>query len=207
MRSFRCWIRDSPAAHGKDHLWLQAVPTQPLDTQHQHGSPCCTLWKSPWRSRWIWPKGSCSPQRAQAAEGSWWETQPHGEITGADFLAGLGYVGDTHWSSLFLKDCTTWKGLRWRNLWRSAFCGRDHTLEHGRSVRSMEQHGSVMNWLQPPFPIAPHHSVRERWGGVEKGRKEGNEGVKVRLEVERVSTVNTCCFFSPPFSSFYSNCQ
>ncbi|GAB0209457.1 hypothetical protein GRJ2_003411400 [Grus japonensis] len=50
--------------------------------------------------------------RAHDGAGSWQELQPVERAhAGASFLAGpVTLWGNPHWTSLFLKDCTLWKG-------------------------------------------------------------------------------------------------
>ncbi|RMC16118.1 hypothetical protein DUI87_08327 [Hirundo rustica rustica] len=58
-------------------------------------------------------KGNCDPMGAHAAEGSWQDLRPCGERSPPwSRFAGrtCDPVGDPHWSRLFLKDCTLWKG-------------------------------------------------------------------------------------------------
>ena len=94
-------------------------------------------------------------------------------------------VGDPQWNSLFLKDCTPWKGptleqfvkndSHRRNSWRTVSRGRDPTLEQGKTVRSPppEEEGAAETTCDEltatpiPYPL--------RCSGRGGGRKIGNE--------------------------------
>jgi len=59
-------------------------------------------------------KNAMIPWEAPARAGSWQELWPYGERSPCwSRFAGRAcdLEGDTHWSSLFLKDCTPWDGL------------------------------------------------------------------------------------------------
>jgi len=60
------------------------------------------------------PEGDCDTVGSQALEQAPARTcgpMERGAHAGAGFLAGLcNPLGDPRWSSLFLKDCTLWKG-------------------------------------------------------------------------------------------------
>jgi len=90
----------------------QAVPLQPmgihsgadLHLQPMQGTPC--------QSRWMHLKKAVTPWEAHTRAGSWQDLWTHGErIPCWSRFAGrtCDPVGDPHWSSLFLKDCTPWK--------------------------------------------------------------------------------------------------
>jgi len=79
--------------------------------------PTCSLGRTPHHSRWM-PKGGSGPDGSTrwskflaGPVDPWREMSPHGSR-----FAGRTYtpLGNTHWSSLFLKDvkdCSPWEGL------------------------------------------------------------------------------------------------
>ncbi|KAK4824615.1 LOW QUALITY PROTEIN: hypothetical protein QYF61_016921 [Mycteria americana] len=73
-------------------IMRQAVPLQPVQV-HGGGDITCSLWRTPRRSRWM-PEGGCDPVGSLC-----WSRVPAGPVD-----------QDLCWSSLFLKDCTPWKG-------------------------------------------------------------------------------------------------
>ncbi|OPJ82779.1 hypothetical protein AV530_008539 [Patagioenas fasciata monilis] len=90
----------------------QVIPLQPMDTTTPEQTPTLQLEDPPYRTRWM-PKGGCDPWRAHAGAGSWQDLQPCGKRSpGWNRFAGrtCDRMGDPHWSSLFLKDCTPWNG-------------------------------------------------------------------------------------------------
>jgi len=112
-RCSRCRSRDfSPAACGEDHGEADCAPAA-------HGGP---RW-----SRWMCLKEAVTPWGAHAGAGSCQDLWPRGERSpGWSRFAerACDLVGDPCWSSLCLKDCTSWKGPM---------------LGQGKSVRRKEQ--------------------------------------------------------------------
>ncbi|PKU42182.1 hypothetical protein llap_7510 [Limosa lapponica baueri] len=70
-------------------------------------------------------------------------------------------VGDPNWSSLLLKNCTLWKDSCWRSSWMIVSCGRDPTLEQGKSVKNLspEEEGAAETacdeLIAAPIPCPP----------------------------------------------------
>ena len=103
----------------------QAVPLQPMGPTRSR-SPCCSLWRSPRWSRWMWPGGGCGPWRAPAGAGPGLELQPversprrsrgsGGELLptrGGPVLEQFAPGGWTPWYGAmweqFLKSCCLW---------------------------------------------------------------------------------------------------
>ncbi|OPJ67041.1 hypothetical protein AV530_016965 [Patagioenas fasciata monilis] len=101
------------------------------------------------------------------------ERSPHG----SRFAGRINdLMEDPRWTSLFLKDCTLWKGLtlgqfmkteanrkdpRWRSSWRTVYHGRDPMLEQGKRVRiaPLEEEGAAETTcdklLAIPIPCPP----------------------------------------------------
>jgi len=104
----------------------------------------CSLWKGPHARAGGCLKEAVTPWGARARAGSCQDLWTHRERSPRwNRFAGRACdpVGDPRWSSLFLKDCTPWKGTTlgqfvkscspwkgscWRSLWR--------TLSHGRNL-------------------------------------------------------------------------
>ncbi|PKU44323.1 suppression of tumorigenicity 5 protein isoform x4 [Limosa lapponica baueri] len=65
------------------------------------------------QSSLTWSVESCSPWTAHTGAGSWQELWPVERSPHWSRFSGRTYdpLGDAHWSSLFLKDCTPWKEL------------------------------------------------------------------------------------------------
>jgi len=89
----------------------QALPLQPMEV---HGGAYIHLQpvEDPRRSGWM-PKGGCELWEAHTGAGSCQDLWTHEErSTHWSRFAGRACdpVGDLRWSSLFLKDCTPWKG-------------------------------------------------------------------------------------------------
>jgi len=114
----------------------QAVPLQPMEVRSGADLHLQPVERTPSQSRWM-PEGGSDPVGS-----------PH-----RSKFAGRACepMGDTCWSSLFLKDCTPWKGPtlgqfynsctrakdpQWKSLWRTVSRERDPTLEQPQSVRS-----------------------------------------------------------------------
>ena len=73
----------------------------------------CSLWRTPRHSRWMCPKEAVTLWEACAGAGSWQDLWTRGERSPHwSRFAGRACdpAGDPRWSSLFLKDCTPWKG-------------------------------------------------------------------------------------------------
>ena len=165
-----CRSRDSPAAHSEDYgeagcpLAAHGGPRwcrDPLAAHGGHnaragcdpvGSPCSSRLLAgpvePWREdltldqvcqQDLWPRGG-THARAVCS----WTTAAHGR--------------DPRWRSSW-RIAPRGKDSRRRSSWRTVSCGWDLTLEQQKSVESSPWGGSnsrqksVMNWLQPPFPI------------------------------------------------------
>ncbi|GAB0183826.1 EH domain-containing protein 4 [Grus japonensis] len=91
----------------------QAVSLQPMEDDGKQISTC-SPWKTPHQSRWMHLKEAVTLWEAHAGAGFWQDLWPHGERSPRwSRFAGrtCDPVGDPWWSSLFLKDCTPWKGL------------------------------------------------------------------------------------------------
>ncbi|OPJ66508.1 hypothetical protein AV530_016553 [Patagioenas fasciata monilis] len=144
------------------------------------------------------PKGGCDPVASSCwnrpLEGpvEWWKEEPTQEqVPGR----ACDLMGDPHWSSLFLKDCTLWKGSAleqfmkkdscWRSSWRTVSCGRDPTLEQENNMRSPlhEEEGAAetmcnddeMTKSPIPHPSVPLVGEEVEKSGVKmsSGKSEG----------------------------------
>ncbi|KAK4826180.1 hypothetical protein QYF61_006042 [Mycteria americana] len=90
----------------------QAVPLQPMEV---HGGADIHLqpMRTPRWSRWMCAKEAVTLWEAHAGAGSWQDLWTHGERSPcwSRFVGrACDPVEDPCWSSLFLKDCTLWKG-------------------------------------------------------------------------------------------------
>lgn len=72
------------------------------------------------------------------------------------------------WSSLYLKDCTLWKGDSWSSSCTTAACGKD---PWGKSVRRQYQYQYKLT--TGPIPLPP----LSKWG---VSRRIGTKGLKLR---------------------------
>jgi len=132
----------------------------------------CSLWKGPHARAGGCLKESVTLWGAHTGAGSCQDLWAHGERSPhrsrfAD--RACGPVGDPCWTSLFLKDCTLWKGRAAahgkdsssRSLWRSVSHERDLMLEQGQSVRSLppkEEGAAETRCDEPtitPIPCSP----------------------------------------------------
>ncbi|KAK4832385.1 LOW QUALITY PROTEIN: hypothetical protein QYF61_022240 [Mycteria americana] len=87
----------------------QAVPLQPMVEQIS----TCSLWRTPRQSRWRPPKEVVALWEAHAGADSWQDLWTHGERSPCQSRSSgktCDLMGGPRWSSLFLKDCTLWKG-------------------------------------------------------------------------------------------------
>ncbi|GAB0204664.1 zinc finger and BTB domain-containing protein 5 [Grus japonensis] len=90
----------------------QAVPLQPMEDdgeQRFHLQPV----EDPTLEQVMAPNEAVTPWEAHAGAGSWQNLWPRGERSPHQSrFAGRTRdpMGDSCWSSLFLKDCTPWKG-------------------------------------------------------------------------------------------------
>jgi len=91
----------------------QAVPLHPWRSMVEQISSC-SLWRTPRWSRWM-PKGDCD-----SAESPHWS-----RFSGRT----CDLMGDSHWSSLFLKDCTLWKGPTLEHFMNNCILWEGPTLE------------------------------------------------------------------------------
>ncbi|GAB0185827.1 hypothetical protein GRJ2_001048000 [Grus japonensis] len=89
----------------------QAVPLQPMEVDGGadiHLQPV----EDPTPEQVEAPKGDCDPVEVHTGAGSWQDLWTCGERSPCqNRFAGrtCDPVGDPHWSSLFLKDCTLWE--------------------------------------------------------------------------------------------------
>jgi len=85
----------------------------------------------------------------------------------------------------------------WRSSWRTVSCGKDTTLEQGKTVRRKEwERQCVTNWLQPLFSLPLHPSAvggREARSEGEPKKKGGVEGRCFKI----------CFYFSLPYFDFW----
>ena len=156
-RCSRHWRRDSLAACGQDHVeagcapaahggpWWSRSPPEAHGETHTGAGGCLkdvTLWGAragggSWQE--LWTCGERSPHRSR--------------FTGRT----CDRAGNPCWNSLFLKDCTPWKGstleqfMKNCTLWEWPMmrkfvesCVRDPTLEQGKSVQRKEQQGQCV---------------------------------------------------------------
>ena len=127
----RCWSGGTPAAHGEEHGEVGCAPAA-------HGGP---WWSSyppaarggPYPRADGHPKEAVTPQRAHIGAGSWQDLWACGQTTSHwSGFAGrtCDPLGDPCWSSLFLKDCTSWKGHTLEQFVKSWSSWEEPTLEH-----------------------------------------------------------------------------
>ena len=173
-RSSRCQSRDSPAARGADPGEVGCA-LQPVEV---HGGADLHLQpvETPHQSRWV-PEGGCDPMGS-----SCWSRLPPGPVAPWREEPTLDQVC---WQGLWTHGGPTleqpvpealhpWVGPTPDSLWRTVSNGRDPTLGQGQRLRSPplrrkeRQRQSVMNWSQPPFPVA---LLCSGGGGTESGVK------------------------------------
>jgi len=170
----KCQSRDSPAARGEDHGESGCASAA-------HGGPWQSRYPPAARGRPHAGAGGCPTDavtlwRAHTGAGSWQDLWPHEERSPRrSRFAGRACdpVGDPHWSSLFLKDCTPWEAP---------------TLGQGQSVRSPphDENGAAEitsdELLATPTPRPSASLGARRWRNSEvklsPGKNKGwGEGV------------------------------
>lgn len=106
----------------------------------------------------------CAPDKGCDSIGSLWQRRllagPMGPWSEDTMLQQVCWEdlqswGDPYWSTLFLKDCTSWKGLTL--VQRIVVCGMDSPTEAEEwgalcFRRKGHQRQRMRNWLQIPFP-------------------------------------------------------
>jgi len=131
-RCLRCWSRDfSPAAHDKGHGEAGCPPAV-------RGGPwwkqisTCSLWRGPRAGADVCLKKAVILWRARAGAGSWQDLWTRGERSPRrSRFAGRACdpMGEPRWSSLCLKDCTTWEGSMLGQFMKSCSLWEGLTLE------------------------------------------------------------------------------
>jgi len=145
----------------------------------------CSPWKGPHTGTGGCLKEAVTPWGVGAGAGSCQDLQTRRERSPRrSRFAGRACdpMGDPHWSSLFLKDCTSWKGPTLGQFVKSCSPWEGLTLEQGQSVRSPppEEEGEAdttcveLTTTPIPHPPAPLEGRRERKIGSKV--KPGNEG-------------------------------
>lgn len=114
------WSRHEPAA------WEGALDGAEMHQESMMEQRCtCSLGRRPcWRQEDV-PRGGSGPGEAHPGSGPWqkpWREEPVVQQVCCD------PVGDPHWSSLFLKDCTLWQEDTWKN-----------TLRQGKRMRRRKE--------------------------------------------------------------------
>jgi len=120
-----------PLQLGMKTMVRQVVPLQSMDVHVEADIQLYPVEGTPHRSRWM-PEGGCDPWGARAGAGSWQDLQTHGESSPRRTrFAGRACDPVEHpcWSSLFLKDCTSWEGPTLGQFVKSCSPWEELTLE------------------------------------------------------------------------------
>lgn len=133
-RCCRCWSRDSPAGHGDECGKAGSTP-QPIE-DYVGADIYATAHEGPHAAAgWHAVKKAAAPRECTMQQVFWQELWP---------------LGDLHWSSMFLMDCTPW----WSSFWRTVFSG----IQVGAVCEELYPMGDTSWW-----------SRGRMWGGRSSG--------------------------------------
>jgi len=177
-RCSRHQSRDSPAARDEDHGEAGCPPAAHGDPWWSRYPPAAQggpTQEDAW-SR-LWPLGELALEQASGRSCGPMERGAH---PGAGLLAGLVTLWGAHaGAACSWRTAPHGKDPRWSSSWRTVSCGRDLTLEQGRSVRSpppeeeevAETTCDALTVTPIPHPPAPLRGRRQR-----NSRKKGGVG-------------------------------